>query len=203
MEGRLQTDSIEDLQLEPCWTAVRCERFGQVGSMPVNKWFPWLMIEDRKNGVFWGAQIAHNASWQMEIYRAGDALAISGGLADADFGHWSKDLQPGEQLTTPQAILTVCTACDVDEASQRLTSGQIRAINAGPASEQELPVMFNEYCTTWGCPSQQNAVHLHRSGYLLLPLLPLIIKPGVTSFKSSPFPSIASIAASTRHFPKY
>ena len=156
MEGRLQTDSIEDLQLEPCWTAVRCERFGQVGSMPVNKWFPWLMIEDRKNGVFWGAQIAHNASWQMEIYRAGDALAISGGLADADFGHWSKDLQPGEQLTTPQAILTVCTARDVDEASQRLTSGQIRAINAGPASEQELPVMFNEYCTTWGCPSQQN-----------------------------------------------
>ena len=114
------------------------------------------MIEDRKNNVFWGAQIAHNASWQIEIYRNGDALAISGGLADADFGHWTKDLQPGEQLTTPEAILTVCTAADVDEASQRLTSGQIRAINAGPASEQDLPVMFNEYCTTWGCPSQEN-----------------------------------------------
>ena len=40
MEGRLQSDTIEDLQLEPCWRAVRCERFGQVGSMPVNHWFP-------------------------------------------------------------------------------------------------------------------------------------------------------------------
>ena len=156
MEGRLQSDTVEELQLEPCWMAVRCERFGQVGSMPVNRWFPWLMVEDKKNHVFWGAQIAHNASWQMEIYRRGDALAISGGLADADFGQWTKNLAPGEELITPEAILTVCTASGVDEASQRLTSGQIRAIDEGPESEQTLPVMFNEYCTTWGCPSQQN-----------------------------------------------
>ncbi len=158
MEGRIQSEAVEDLQLEPSWAghAVRCERFGQIGSIPVNHWFPWLMIEDRKNHVFWGAQIAHNASWQMEIYRKDDALAISGGLADQEFGHWTRNLLSGESITTPEAILTVGVASDVDEASQRLTSGQIRAINAGPECEQDLPVMFNEYCTTWGNPSQEN-----------------------------------------------
>ena len=157
-EGRLVTESVEELQLEPAWLdhAVRCLRFGQVGSMPVNHYFPWLMIEDEKNHVFWGAQIAHNASWQMEVFRKDEALAISGGLADYEFGHWRKELLPGEMLITPEAILTACEAKDVDEASQRLTSGQIAAINAGPAVDQDLPVMFNEYCTTWGCPSEEN-----------------------------------------------
>ena len=158
MEGRLQSEAVEDLQLEPSWGghAVRCERFGQVGSLPVNHWFPWLMIEDKANHVFWGAQIAHNASWQMEVYRKDDALVISGGLADYEFGHWRKNLTPGESITTPEAILTACVAKDVDSASQRLTSGQIAVINAGPECEQSLPVMFNEFCTTWGCPSEEN-----------------------------------------------
>ena len=44
----------------------------------------------------------------------------------------------------------------MDAAAQRLTSGQIAAVNAGPAIEQELPIVFNEYCTTWGCPSEEN-----------------------------------------------
>lgn len=158
MEGRLQSDTVEDMQLEPSWGghAVRCERFGQVGSLPVNHWFPWLMIEDKKHHVFWGAQIAHNASWQMEVYRKDDALVISGGLADYEFGHWRKDLTPGESIVTPEAILTAGIAKDVDAASQRLTSGQIAAANAGPTCEQSLPVMFNEFCTTWGCPSEEN-----------------------------------------------
>lgn len=38
MEGRAESQLMEDLQLEPSWGghAVRCERYGQVGSMPVN-----------------------------------------------------------------------------------------------------------------------------------------------------------------------
>ena len=158
MEGRLQSEPVEALQLEPSWAdhAVRCERFGQVGSLPVNHWFPWLMIEDTCNHVFWGAQIAHNASWQMEIYRKDEAMAISGGLADYELGHWRKTLTPGEAITTPEAILTACTADSLDDAAQRLTSGQIAAINQGPAVEQDLPIVFNEYCTTWGWPSEEN-----------------------------------------------
>ena len=58
-EGRLLTQTLEELQLEPSWGlgAVRCERFGQVGSMPVNHYFPFLAVEDVENHVFWGAQI--------------------------------------------------------------------------------------------------------------------------------------------------
>ena len=186
-EGRLLSQTLEDLQLESSWTmdAVRCERFGQVGSMPVNHYFPFLAIEDTKNHVFWGAQLANPASWQMEIYRLDENIAISGGLADREFGHWVKDLAPGERFETPEAIVTVAylpseavwagrpVDADVRHVSVeitgyepdvtgldllcgRLTEAGERAADEGPASEQELPIIFNEYCTTWGCPSHEN-----------------------------------------------
>ena len=158
MEGRPESQLLEELQLEPSWGghAVRSERFGQVGSMPVNGYFPYAVIEDTKSDIFWGVQLMHNASWQMELYRRGDDLNISGGLADYDFGHWKKKVAPGEQFTTPTAILSVCRGGGIDKISQRLTAAIEAAVDAGPASEQELPVMFNEYCTTWGCPSHEN-----------------------------------------------
>ena len=83
-EGRHEAIPVEDLQLEPAWDphAVRCERFGQAGSMPVNRFFPFAAIEDRKNHVFWGAQIAHPASWQMEVYRKDNGLALSGVISE-------------------------------------------------------------------------------------------------------------------------
>lgn len=157
-EGRVVTDTIEDLDLEPAWAphAVRCERFGQVGSLPVNRFFPCAFVEDTKNAVVWGVQIAHNASWQIEAYRKDDGLALSGGLADREFGHWTKTLQPGERLESPRAILSVCRGRGVDHISQRLTRAGMKYFEAGPASEQSLPIIFNEYCTTWGCPSAEN-----------------------------------------------
>lgn len=50
-EGKLESIAIEDLGMEPSWASfgTRCERFGQVGSMPVRKFFPYAVIEDRKN----------------------------------------------------------------------------------------------------------------------------------------------------------
>lgn len=174
MEGRVETQVFEDIQLEPSWGghAVRCERFGQVGSMPVNGYFPYAVIEDSKSGIFWGAQIMHNASWQMEVYRRGDDAALSGGLADYDFGHWMKEVAPGETFVTPVAILSVCRGTEVnpdgftsrasmresrlDRISQRMTAALDDVLDQGPASEQTLPVIFNEYCTTWGCPSHEN-----------------------------------------------
>lgn len=158
MEGRLESRTLEELQLEPSWAghAVRAERFGQVGSMPVNRYFPYLVLEDAENHIFWGAQLAHNASWQMEIYRRGDDVAMSGGLADREFGHWMKTIRPGERFRTPTAILSVCREGGIDCISQRMTEALEESVNNGPESEQELPVIFNEYCTTWGCPSHEN-----------------------------------------------
>ena len=158
MEGRLESRTMEELQLEPSWGghAVRSERFGQVGSMPVNGYFPCLVLEDTKNHIFWGAQIAHNASWQMEVYRRGDDIQISGGLADREFGHWMKEIEPGERFATPEAILSVCRDESLEPIFQRLTSALEADVDMGPECEQELPVIFNEYCTTWGCPSHEN-----------------------------------------------
>lgn len=156
-EGRHECIPVEDLQLEPAWEphAVRVERYGQVGSMPVNKFFPFGAVEDRKTGVFWGAQIAHNASWQMEVYRKDDGLSLSGGLADRDFGHWTKTIAPGESFDSPEAIVTAAHTDSFDILTGRLTQAHADAMSV-PAWEEELPLVFNEYCTTWGNPSHEN-----------------------------------------------
>ncbi len=156
-EGRLVTDRIEDLQLEPSWSnwSASSERFGVRGSTPVMKFFPFVAVEDVANHVLWGAQLAHEASWQMEVYRQDDGLHVSGGLADREFGHWMKVIAPQEQFETPKAILSVCRG-DIDMLCHRLVSAGEKYVDAGPAKEQELPIIFNEYCTTWGCPSHEN-----------------------------------------------
>ncbi len=156
-EGRLVSERIEDLQLEPSWClwSPHAERFGQLGSQPVRKYFPFMAVEDTKAHVVWGVQLAHEASWQMELYRRDDALVMDGGLADREFGHWMKTVQPGETFVTPAAIVSVLQG-SVDLLCQRLASASKRFVEAGPESEQELPILFNEYCTTWGLPSHEN-----------------------------------------------
>ena len=158
-EGRHEAIPVEDLQLEPAWDphAVRCERFGQAGSMPVNRFFPFAAIEDRKNHVFWGAQIAHPASWQMQVYRKDNGLALSGGLADRELGHWMKNVEPGKNFTTPEAIVSTAHTDSFDIFTGRLTTaGLVEGFLKAPESEQDLPIVFNEYCTTWGNPSHEN-----------------------------------------------
>lgn len=166
-EGRVCVDTIEDLALEKSWSghAVRCERFGQVGSMPVNHFFPTCAVYDKKNHIFWGAQLAHNASWQMELYRKDAGLSLSGGLADREFGHWMKNIACGESFTTPKAIVSVAHIDRCEENAehaafdlfmQRLTSVARKTLCKQTELEQTLPIIFNEYCTTWGNPSHEN-----------------------------------------------
>lgn len=156
-EGRLQTSTVEDLLLEPSWSkgGAFSQRFGQIGSMPVRDYFPFIAIEDTKNNVSWGAQLAYAGSWQIEVYRKDDALCISGGLADREFGHWIKEIKPGEQFETPKAILSV-TQGGIDQISQRLTSFHEKWLENKPKVEEELPIIFNEYCSSWGQPSYKN-----------------------------------------------
>ncbi|WP_297419960.1 glycoside hydrolase family 36 protein [Clostridium sp.] len=161
-EGRLETVTLEDLQLEPSWTKfhVNSERFGQVGSLPVKRFFPFAALEDITNNVLWGAQLAISSSWQMEVYRRDDGINLSGGIADREFGHWMKKVKPKESFITPIAIVTVCKGGGIDNASQRLTKAGDKYVNKGPECEQNLPILFNEYCTTWGCPSRENIAEI-------------------------------------------
>ncbi len=164
MEGRLETRRVEDLLLEPSWAnhGVRCERFGQIGSLAVNNFFPYVVLEDKENDVLWGAMLGHSASWQMEVYRLDEGLSLSGGLADREFGHWWKELLPSEIFRSPEALVTVCYGENqgVDMVSHRLVTCGKMAANQGPKSEQKLPLVFNEYCTTWGNPSHDNIMNI-------------------------------------------
>ncbi|MGN0242771.1 MAG: glycoside hydrolase family 36 protein [Lachnospiraceae bacterium] len=163
-EGCLESRNALEYQLEPSWQryGVNSLRYGQVGSMPVRRYFPWGVIEDKKYGFCIGAMLKHAASWQMEFYNRDDRLAFSGGLADREFGHWLKDLKPGEMFITPTAVLSAATGT-VDDMSHRLVSQQKKAwsLNA-PVWEKEMPILFNEFCTTWGTPSEEKIAEIAR-----------------------------------------
>ncbi|MDC7287584.1 alpha-galactosidase [Blautia schinkii] len=153
-EGRLEKIPLEDLQLEPSWSGygAASERFGQTGSLPVRRFFPIAGVEDEAAGVAWGAKLSVPSSWQMEFYRREQELCFSGGLADLDFGHWKKLLRPGERFESPKAYLTVCTG-GFEEVCRRLVSSEKKPDRW---KETQLPVIFNEFCTTWGMPSEKN-----------------------------------------------
>jgi alpha-galactosidase len=160
-EGRLDTQGIEDLQLERSWIGhgIACERFGQVGSMPVRGFFPFVALEDREAGALWGAQLASPGSWQMEVFRKDDFVALSGGQADREFGHWFKTLKAGETYDTPVATIG-CIKGNIDQLAQRLSSAQEGSIKNLPKIENELPIVVNEWCTSWGNPTQENLLAL-------------------------------------------
>lgn len=149
-EGRMEEDTLEELQLEPSWSGygVRVERFGQIGSMPVRKYFPFAAAENRQLGITWGVKLCCPSSWQIELYRRSQELCLSGGLADFDFGHWKKELKPGECFATPKAYLTACQG-DREDAARRLLTMEKKG-----SFREKLPVIFNEFCTSWGKPSE-------------------------------------------------
>lgn len=155
-EGRLVREPVEALHLEPSWAnnSAVSERWGQVGSMPVRSYFPLAALEDTVHGVLWGAKLTHASSWQLEAGRKDSGFFLSGGLADREFGHWMKQLAPGERFAAPEVILTVC-AGDADEMCQRLNACTEDRLQV-PASEETLPTLFNEFCTTWGTPQEDS-----------------------------------------------
>lgn len=153
-EGKLRTETLEELHMEPSWNrcGMRIEKFGNVGSMPVRKYFPFLALEDSGSGRFLGIQLYCASSWQMEILcKEDETLSVVGGLADRDFGHWLKELGPGESFESPEAVIaeggSLCQVCD------RLVRAQHPKISP---LDGQMDILYNEYCTTWGNPSFEN-----------------------------------------------
>ncbi len=159
-EGRIVTDVLEEMHFERSWAAwghgTRVEKFGQIGSLPVRNYFPFAALEDEAVGVTWAFQVGCPSSWQMELRRSGDRVAISGGVADFEFGHWAKTLQPGDMLESPVAYLTVGEG-GLDAVSQRLLDLHS---TCDLMEGDDLPVVFNEFCTTWGNPSEANIARI-------------------------------------------
>lgn len=155
-EGKLERQTLAALNLEPSWSGygVRVEKFGQVGSMPVKGYFPFCAVEHTQTAVIWAVELACASSWQMELRREDAGLSLSGGLADYETGHWCKELAPEETFATPKAVVTVGRG-SIDLVSQRL-------LTALPQPER-LPVVFNEFCTTWGQPTEASVAATARA----------------------------------------
>lgn len=160
-ECRHDVQTLEALNLERSWTGhgVRSERFGQTGSLPVNGWFPFLGVEDTAAGVTWAAQLATPGTWHLEIYRRADQIALAGGGPDRLAGEWRHTLAPGESVSAPTAFLAVA-AGGIDDACDRLIAAARRRAEPRPAGEAEMPVIFNEWCTSWGKPTHASLVAL-------------------------------------------
>lgn len=153
-EGKHICQSIEELSLHKPWLSgvLETEKWGSVGSCPTAFYFPMAVLEDRKSKVFWAAQLACNFSWQNELTRNSDCLSLSGGIADMDFGQWSKNVKPGENFKAPGARLSVVRG-DIYDACQSVTRLQNYACEQ--YGEEGLPVAFNEFCASWAKPSQE------------------------------------------------
>ncbi len=152
-EGKLLSQKLTELNMEPSWSGhgIRIEKFGQTGSMPVRKWFPFAAVENGETGEFIGVQLYCPSSWQLELFRYREPLTLTGGLADFDYGHWCKDIQPGESFRSPKA--TIATGSSLNEVCDKLVKAQEPRIAEVDA---DLPVIFNEYCTSWGNPTIEN-----------------------------------------------
>ena len=69
LEGKHVGSSIEELALEKTWAGFTCnsEKFGSVGSWPVERYFPMAVFEDREQGMFWAMQLVHNTHHKTEV----------------------------------------------------------------------------------------------------------------------------------------
>ncbi len=151
-EGRLISQRLVDMHMEQAWipVSVRLEKFGQCGSMPVKKWFPFIVLENTAEKNFIGVQLYCASSWQIELFRKEEPLSICGGLADYDFGHWCKDIEAGSSFTTPKAV--IAEGNSLEEVCHKLVNAQKPRI-AEP--DRDMPIIFNDYCTTWGNPTEE------------------------------------------------
>lgn len=149
--------TLEELGLQKAWYSPfqKSERFGSTGSWTTQNYFPMAAVEDKEHGIFWAAALEHNASWQMELSRDGDTVSFSGGISDFENGAWMKALPPGESFRAPRAYITAVRG-DLYDACQSLTRLENIAANAG--KEEGLPVVFNEYCSSWGNPTQKKVL---------------------------------------------
>ena len=152
-ENRMISQSLAALDMEESWSGygMRSIRFGALGSLPVRQYYPFAAIE-MPEGFTWAAALDAPCTWQLEISRQlPNELCLSGGTGDYEFGHYRKILEIGETYQTPTAYLTAVLggADDTLRIFNRIFDKNIEYI---PDSERNLPIIYNEFCYTWGNP---------------------------------------------------
>lgn len=178
LEGKHTEETIEELNLESTWFRgfPESERYGVLGSHPVKRWFPFGCVEDTEHHIYWAAQIEGNSSWQMELTKDGDCYSLSGGIADCEFGGWWKNVENEEVFVLPKAYISVSDK-DLWDVCQNITDLFHKKVNQQPECEQKLPIIFNEWCTSWGNPTHDSMLAVAEKLYGL-PVSYLVIDAG-------------------------
>lgn len=132
-------------------------KIGTIGSRPTQDYFPLAAVEDKKAEVIWGMQLYCEGTWQIDLSRVGRRLSLSGGLGDVDYGNWKKILKDGEDLKTPKTLIAAVHGgiADICDVFLRMRDRDILS-----CGEEGMPVIFNEWCTSWGKPSHKKNVEI-------------------------------------------
>ncbi len=149
----LKTDTLEDLQLIPGWApnGVRIEKFFNASSAPNKKFHPFICLENSATHDFLALMLGGGTPWQIELFWRADEYFLSAGPADNDVGHWKKNIAPGESFETCDVYLAEGNS--LEEVCAKLVFAQEHDYSG---VDDGMPVIFNEYCTTWGNPSEEN-----------------------------------------------
>ena len=156
MEARKVTTPISDYFFEDSRSAlgIKIHKIGVNGTMPAAGYHPFIGVEDIENNVTWAVQLEAPCSWEIETIHRYGRITISGGQADYLTGHWRKKLLPNEHFSSRKAYISVVNG-DLTLACSKLTKYHDNLLTF-PESEQNLPVIFNEWLTTLGNPTFSN-----------------------------------------------
>lgn len=135
-----------------------------LGSRSSAEYSPMGVLEDSEANICWFWQIEHSGSWMWETGRlfvgAQHGLYLIAGGPDEEFGHWWKNLKPGQKFVSVP-VSVGCVKGGFQEAVQVLTEYRRKACRKAHPADDNLPVIFNDYMNClWGNPSVQKELPL-------------------------------------------
>lgn len=156
IEGRKESTPLSKYNFEDSWSAlgIKVHRIGARGAMPARNYHPFIALEDLITNVTWAVQIEAPSSWEIETIHRYGGVTLTGGQADYLYGHWRKNLKNKEVFTTKKAYVSVVEG-DLEKACANITRYHNNLLNV-PESEECLPILYNEYLTSWGKPTMEN-----------------------------------------------
>ena len=159
-EGNHFVYTLPELNIGKAWGGNFSNfKIGSHGSRATSEYFPFAAVEDTAANVLWGIQLYSMSPWQMELSRTGGKLSFSGGLSDESFGNWTKNINDGESFTAPKALVAATTG-DIAELADIFLKMRDKDIIA--YGEEGMPIIFNEWCTSWGEPSHEKNLKIVR-----------------------------------------
>ena len=156
MEGRKESTPLSRYNFEDSWSAlgIKITRIGARGAMPSRNYHPFVALEDTETNVTWAVQLEAPDSWEIETIHRYGAVVLTGGHADYLYGHWRKNIDNKEVFVTRKAYVSVVEG-NLDAACINIIKYHDNLLNI-PESEESLPVVYNEYLTSWGNPTMEN-----------------------------------------------